>query len=362
MAPGYELIFEDASTLRSTVGVTVPCAPDDDYIALQKELDKHWGVHKRKMCPALRLPSALRRPLSPSMIMGLNTTTTSNSVYNSTATKSPTSPAHSSPPAIRAASSGHHAPNPATATPAFCKQGASSPPMDATAGNTPQQQEHQWTFVGSYQRRPQLAVAIRRVKGNNNSSNTTTSTPQGRVMSPTSYHMHTASHPYARDAYSSQQQQQQRIHAPVRYSGAPHPHASLARSPQQTVPTEMLGAPHMGAASQSQPRGAGDKQDTESAAVTLLLMASGAGSPPRPSPHRSEATSACDSMDSTDISRSSTPDAGLHHHPCSSSTPFSPNASHAGQQHHHPCLSSAPFSPTSHAGQNAEHGAHWRPW
>jgi hypothetical protein len=69
LAPGYEFVFEDASTARNTVGISAP-ADEADFVALQKELDTHWGVHKRKMCPALRHPSALMRPMSPSLISG----------------------------------------------------------------------------------------------------------------------------------------------------------------------------------------------------------------------------------------------------------------------------------------------------
>lgn len=69
LAPNYEFVFEDASTARNTVGISAP-ADETDFLALQKELDTHWGVHKRRTCPALRHPSALLRPMSPSLISG----------------------------------------------------------------------------------------------------------------------------------------------------------------------------------------------------------------------------------------------------------------------------------------------------
>lgn len=68
LAPGYEFVFEDASSFRTTVGITIPTSDASDFFGLQKELDLNWGVHKRKMCPALRQPSVLRRPLSPTML------------------------------------------------------------------------------------------------------------------------------------------------------------------------------------------------------------------------------------------------------------------------------------------------------
>ncbi|KNC80459.1 hypothetical protein SARC_07175, partial [Sphaeroforma arctica JP610] len=61
----YEFVFEDA-TRRSVRNTELTC-DENDIVGIQHELDTHWGVHKRLLCPALRLPSAMGRPVSPSL-------------------------------------------------------------------------------------------------------------------------------------------------------------------------------------------------------------------------------------------------------------------------------------------------------
>eukprot|EP01134_Creolimax_fragrantissima_P007572 CFRG7572T1 len=61
----YAFVFEDAT--RRTVRNTELLADENDFLDIQQELDSHWGVHKRLLCPALRSPAALGRPVSPSL-------------------------------------------------------------------------------------------------------------------------------------------------------------------------------------------------------------------------------------------------------------------------------------------------------
>ena len=53
----YKMVFEDATAINAPS--TELESDEDDFVALQEELDRHWGVHKRKLCPGLKKPSHL---------------------------------------------------------------------------------------------------------------------------------------------------------------------------------------------------------------------------------------------------------------------------------------------------------------
>eukprot|EP00123_Amoebidium_parasiticum_P000750 comp11645_c0_seq1/m.6150 comp11645_c0_seq1/g.6150 ORF comp11645_c0_seq1/g.6150 comp11645_c0_seq1/m.6150 type:complete len:755 (-) comp11645_c0_seq1:130-2394(-) len=61
--PEYRFLFEDASGPTVKIASLHPLC-ERDFMSLQSELDSQWGVHKRTLCPALRKPSAVERPLN----------------------------------------------------------------------------------------------------------------------------------------------------------------------------------------------------------------------------------------------------------------------------------------------------------
>eukprot|EP00121_Abeoforma_whisleri_P015685 Awhi_evm1s14433 len=56
----YEFFFEDPT--GRVIVKTILNAQRSDFLAVQEELDKHWGVHKRNLCPVLRCETDVERP------------------------------------------------------------------------------------------------------------------------------------------------------------------------------------------------------------------------------------------------------------------------------------------------------------
>eukprot|EP01135_Chromosphaera_perkinsii_P002970 Nk52_evm81s230 gene=Nk52_evmTU81s230 len=51
----YKMVFEDATAINAPS--TELDSDIDDFVSIQEELDRHWGVHKRKLCPGLKKPN-----------------------------------------------------------------------------------------------------------------------------------------------------------------------------------------------------------------------------------------------------------------------------------------------------------------
>eukprot|EP00127_Corallochytrium_limacisporum_P001037 Clim_evm36s34 gene=Clim_evmTU36s34 len=52
--PDYEYVYEDASTREVNTPYCTLRELKNCFVSLQRELDMHWGVHKRTLCPTLR--------------------------------------------------------------------------------------------------------------------------------------------------------------------------------------------------------------------------------------------------------------------------------------------------------------------